>query len=274
MTEKERILIESIKLKKKEYPSFYRGIKIFMIIIIFSPIIIWICYRLGKYNVIIPTDTSEGEYLAFWGTFLSFISTLGLGVLALWQNINANRINNRLSIIEEKRFKLDFQPFIVVKDWDIQKTNNLLQPDIPCIQISDMYKCESYGYLTLTFKNTSNTYAVIEYVEGNVYHNDKLLESLTNNCYYKKDYKIHLEREQEGALRFYCSVSKMIKFNNNKLRLKFVITNKLGDRYKETIDIFIHSIVLKNNKQWYASISSRTCGIEKYNEKMQQYEIE
>ncbi|MFR5073382.1 MAG: hypothetical protein ACLTDS_15200 [Bianqueaceae bacterium] len=95
---KSQKILESIKT----YPYLWgQRIVIFLILI---PCIILFLYFLGDHGLIlINTSLGVGDALGFYGTLLSFAGTIALGVLALYQNVKANQINERLLSLEEKR---------------------------------------------------------------------------------------------------------------------------------------------------------------------------
>lgn len=59
--------------------------------------------ELYKTNSGYKTLWEAKDVLSFYGSFLAFLGTVALGVLALWQNKKANDINKRLLEIEEVR---------------------------------------------------------------------------------------------------------------------------------------------------------------------------
>lgn len=57
--------------------------------IIVVPIIIWLLYFIGDCGyVLLNISLSSGDALGFYGAFLSFIGTVVLGAIALWQMKN------------------------------------------------------------------------------------------------------------------------------------------------------------------------------------------
>ena len=60
----------------------------------------------------IYTSLGIGDALGFYGSFLTFIGTLFLGILALWQNKKANEINMHLLTITEKSTELENQKYM------------------------------------------------------------------------------------------------------------------------------------------------------------------
>ena len=102
------------------------------------------CYRLPYW---IDEATRRNAYslsfdkkdlLQFWGAVLSFIGTVSLGALALWQNMKANNINDRLLKMEESKEQpiIDFttsRAFV-----EFTKANNSLSVTIYMKNISSV----------------------------------------------------------------------------------------------------------------------------------------
>lgn len=278
MTEKERKIFNAIKQLKVDYPYFYKGFKWISILIIAIPIFIWISYRIGHFYVLIPTDTSEGELLAFYGTILSFISTLGLGALALWQNIKANNINDRLSLIEEKRFKLELQPFVVVTGGNLKQelvsyiwdNPTILSFEINHIPIDE----EECAFLTLEFQNTSNTYIMMNYLTGKLYRNGKCIETLKNYNVNLDNSTLYLESGQKGTMGFILSLDKIKEIEMGKIQFEFLLKNRFNDCYKETIEIIILIAGDEDDDidNSFVTINAQNYKIQKFNNQTNKYE--
>lgn len=283
MTEEEAKIFNMIKQLTKKYPLFYKIIKIIIIIVTLIPVVIWISYRIGSCYVIIPTDTSEGEFLSFYGTILSFVSTLGLGALALWQNIKANRINNRLSLIEQKRFKLELQPFVVVTGWSLEEKNkesiNENAGIVYCNIIKMKKKDPQCAFLGLEFTNTSNTYIMMKCSGVDIYfYRDNCLEGFPieklqvayDDLY---DNTLYLENGQRGKMIFYLPIDEISTINKRKLRLEFTLKNRFNDMYKEIIIIKIVNIyTFQGTDKWSIDIEPRAHKIKKFNSETKKYE--
>lgn len=62
------------------------------------PFLIWLAYFVGdNYFCVIITSLTVGDALGFYGTLLSFIGTLALGVIAVWQNIRLHKLEESTS---------------------------------------------------------------------------------------------------------------------------------------------------------------------------------
>lgn len=80
--------------------------------------------------VLICTSLEVGDALGFYGSLLTFIGTLFLGLLALWQNKKANEINmNLLNITKESNEfeKLKYMSFILIEDVSISVVDNIFR---------------------------------------------------------------------------------------------------------------------------------------------------
>lgn len=110
------------KLKVKRNPYSY-GLGVIVLLLII-PLIIWVAYYIGDHGyVVIKTSLSVDGVFGFYGAFLSFLGTIALGSLALWQNrkykaendesqkrleklVNqANEISRQLMNLEKDKFR-------------------------------------------------------------------------------------------------------------------------------------------------------------------------
>ena len=79
-------LCKSIARRAKQKPYKW-GFWFILVVLIFTPMIIWLIYLLGDYGIVfVHTSLDVGDFLSFYGTVLTFAGTVALSVLALWQN--------------------------------------------------------------------------------------------------------------------------------------------------------------------------------------------
>ena len=55
-------------------------------------------------NIATGTELDKSDWLSFLGAFLTFIGTMFLGTVALWQNKKANKISERILDLEEAQY--------------------------------------------------------------------------------------------------------------------------------------------------------------------------
>ena len=67
------------------------------------------------YTIPAPSKWLEARWEA--GDLISFVGTIVLGIVAIWQTKEANDMSKRLMQIEENRHKLEVRPFVMLKDW-------------------------------------------------------------------------------------------------------------------------------------------------------------
>jgi len=150
-------VISNSKKFKKVYPHFYHFIMLLLIIVIvIIPILIWLAYFLGKLIPSIITDISAGEVLMYYGSLLAFLGTIALGTLALWQNIQANKINKKLleqNLIAEHRAYVYLVNFGLFKERKILK-NVLKSQSTPVLYyVNDISNCDECLQIMFSFKN-------------------------------------------------------------------------------------------------------------------------
>lgn len=88
------------KKVKKLILEHWKGFSISVILLLFLFSYIWFAMIKGIFPA--GDNLQKGDWLSFWGSFLSFAGSLILGIIAVWQNNRANELNER-AILENKR---------------------------------------------------------------------------------------------------------------------------------------------------------------------------
>lgn len=74
------------RIRNKPYTSF-------IILVFIIPVLIWFVYWIGdNHFILVNTSLSVGDALGFYGSVLSFVSTTILGIIAVWQNIRLQKL--------------------------------------------------------------------------------------------------------------------------------------------------------------------------------------
>lgn len=253
--------------KKRPYKEkwwFGTAISATAVILVAIPFIINESYKVNSGYI---TMWGASDMLSFYGAFLGFIGTVALGALALFQNKQANEINARLSSLEKERFKLELQPFVLVTNWKmeiVEVFDVIANPKKLSFQIEQkQFENINCFCMSINFTNTSNTYALVNYISAVVYHNDNYIENWSNGATNQQNLKLYLQSGETGEIIFYCSKEKMLSFRGKKITLELLLENRFGDRYKQTIDIVIAQI-LETSNGWYLYISPQNYQIRKY----------
>lgn len=279
MTEKEEKIKQSINELKSDYPTFYRvfiiAVGVGLSIPFFVWFIVWLIYHIGHYYPLIPTDISAGELLTFGGAIFSAISTTCLGALALWQNIKANSINKRLSLIERRRFKLELQPFVLVTDWKVEMVdiNNIIEkPQRLFINIAhDKTGSLEVPCLTLFFTNTSNTYVMVDYSIAKVCKRDVVDDIWGNSMSNQANGTLYLESGHTGEIGFYCSNDKMKSFSGKRIELVLILKNGFDEAYRESLEIDVPVLRENSKDSWYVDLHPQRYKIERFDIKQNKY---
>jgi len=104
-------IIKNTKTRIIKQPFLYGFWAIIIIILI--PSLIWFFYLIGDCGIIIVnTSLSADGALGFYGTLLSFLGTVALGALALWQNRNLAKANQDLTMLQLE----EYSPYLIIED--------------------------------------------------------------------------------------------------------------------------------------------------------------
>jgi len=241
---------------------FISAIVIFCIFII--PLIINEAYKLGRGYA---TAWDASDTLIYYGAILTFLGTVVLGLSTIIQSHRANDINNRLSLLEEERFKRELQPFVIVSNWKLEETKLQMiiqSPQKLYIQIGDieLYYGEVCLCLSLFFTNTSNSFATVYYSEARVFEKNKHVANWKNSTSNQPNPKLYLKSGETGEFVFYCTPKEMKGFRGKKIELDLILDNRFCEKYKETLDIII-PLLGEDSNGWYVSLSPQNYLINK-----------
>lgn len=259
--------------KEKPYTS---GISV-VAFLVCMPSIIWICYFIGDCGyILIHTSLTVDGALCFLGSLLAFLGTVALGALALWQNKEANNINQKLSQIEENNFKLSLRPFVMISNWTMYKkdaTEILISPKKIFFDItSSELNIKEYFCLSLYFINTTNQFVTVKYSDATVYQDRDYSESKDIVCNWpirsanQQNPKLYLNSNSVGEIVFYATFDDFEKLVSNKITLELILQNRLGDYYKENIDIIILSCNKYDNNDCFIGLSAQNYRLGKFTE--------
>lgn len=85
-----------------------------LILLIGVPFIVHCLYKIKSSNVFWIAEWSAGEFLAYYGSVLSFIATIMLSTLALWQNEIIRKESNRHTALLEEMEQNKYSPYFVI----------------------------------------------------------------------------------------------------------------------------------------------------------------
>ena len=241
---------------KRKNNNVLKIITIFVCVSIIFIFVINESYKLGINNAnAYVTMWGAEDVLSFYGDYLSFLGTLILGAITVFQTKKANDISDRLLHIEENRDRQEETPFVVVCNWMAvpkEKNEIIYSPQMLYVGVDE--ETNKYICLQLEFVNTSRTYVQLEYSAVH-FSNQKLKwkheYTSTSNT------KLHILPHDTAEINFYASEKFWGKFINEKMVMEFILINGLGKRYKETFQLLILEMkkydekIFPKTKGWY-----------------------
>lgn len=184
------------------------------------------------------TAFSASDSIGFYGSFLSFMGTVILGALALYQTKEANSLSKRLMSIEEARYKLEVRPFFILSGWRVDRKNIIdiiRETDLLSVDIGSNHS-EQQLCLILSLTNTTSSYISIKYDHA-MYVDETLKCNWTHGYLNTFDSKLKLSAGETKELRFY-GIEDTFKdtFNKGSMSFTFILENRFGERYTEIFD--------------------------------------
>jgi hypothetical protein len=199
----------------------------------------------------IPAPFPWLEHVWDAGDLIAFVGTIVLGYVAYWQTGNANETNDRLLKIEEARYKLDLRPFVMVSDYSAYIKNNfdiITNPDKTYIMVSnpdndhDEVLCVEFSLL-----NTTNSYVSAKYSDAIFSDSDRKWAHCLPN---QKDDIVRLQPSESKPLVLYAPPAEFTKLIGEKIKLRFILENRISERYAEYF--YINIIALNGNIHGYS----------------------
>ena len=138
--------------------------------IIFS--VLFLCVIQILFSIPAPAKWLEAVWTA--GDLISFIGTVVLGCITVWQTKRANEVSLKLIEIENNRDKLETQPFVMIIDYqayNVDWQTILNNPEhLYYIAIGDLDNKNDLVALALTFQNTTESFLTLEYKKEHLLH--------------------------------------------------------------------------------------------------------
>lgn len=190
----------------------------------------------------IPAPFSWLEHVWGAGDLLTFVGTIVLGYVAYWQTNTANETSDRLLRIDEARYKLELRPFIMVADYSAYIKNNysiITNPDKVYIMV-DKPENDNDDVLCIEFTllNTTNSYITAKYSSAEFSKAKKWAHGLPN----QKDDILRLLPNESKKLVLYAPPTEFQHLIAEKVKLRFILENRLGERYAEYFHIIIAAL--------------------------------
>lgn len=133
-----------------------------ILILLFIPIIINELYKIGRGYV---TMWGAADVLSFYGSFLSFLGTVILGIVAICQNHKAHKLNEQLQKLQQAQFV----SMVSIKDVMVEKRSTstpqfmntkMREIDIIDLTMNEFESSQSY-HIDVEIKNDSE-YPIVQ----------------------------------------------------------------------------------------------------------------
>ena len=160
----------------------YKFIAVFTIVfaIIVIPIIIHFIFKINLNIELLVAEWSAGEFLEYYGNTLSFIGTIILSILALWQNHEIKVESEKHNQMLEKMQKIRNTPRFVGEKRASNKDNRNLEIILKNATDNLAYEVKAYDF-TMLDKENKIKYNYKKTMEKSVIQKDDYLIIQLNN---------------------------------------------------------------------------------------------
>lgn len=222
-------------------------------------------------------DVNSGDLLNFYGSLLSFIGTIVLGVVASHQSWKANRLSERLLKIEEERYLpiVDIQEVMQLPSELADDTyNNSMQISLNDSEFyfnkkNDIEFCIKPIYV-FALKNICSNHIISvnidKIIQNTKFDNEKVMTSKINTISFNGGIRVlgndesqyfmisGIQHEFPDGLSTDEALSQGYTNRVTELIIKFELTNVKGQKFYEVIRISFFSAVFRDSKLYYPSI--------------------
>ena len=242
------------------------------IIVFFVPMIaVHMLFKWDSGIDFLVAEWSAGDMLGYIGTFLTFVGTIILSILALQAANKANDLSKSVIENEQYRYRLEMCPFVLVTDWKVFEINEKELIDDPkekYIQIG-LYKNGTVLGLALELTNTTESCITVQYTGGT---SSNYRYSWSNAAVNQENLKMTLSPGAKDRFIFYAPVDFIEKQVGQRVTVEFILENRFSRRYKETFVIILTSLsdkVYHETGKWYCNLFAQeyTIGRFEKNEK-------
>lgn len=176
------------------------------------------------------TVWNGADMLAFYGAILGAMGTIILGIVAWAQN-------KRLLKLEETKYTLEIQPFIMLVAWETP-TERVYNPCEQAVQIAVGNPNVADMVLVLYFSNTTNSFLTAEFMT--LEYADEQKEVGWNKGYIgAASRKIILQPNEKGQIAFHGRFEEFRRISSKKLRFTFMLENRFADKFAEEFDAVV-----------------------------------
>lgn len=211
-----------------------------LMICAFTPQIIEFIYSKNGFCFTVTTFSKE-ELLSFYGSFLSFIGTIFLGALALWQNINISKMAIEQEILKSRAF-FTLVSVVDYKKHTIAKTNDkrdeedvyIFNGDVLDLNVLEWNVQGAYNYGLIPQQILTSV--ILKNVGGNYAHCVKLYFQIDNTrLFWGKITAIAVGEE----IIFYPLYSDLTHIKDKTLQLIIEFKDMFNNNYSQSINVRI-----------------------------------
>jgi hypothetical protein len=208
----------------------------------------------------IPAPFSWLEHMWEAGDLITFVGTIVLGYVAYWQTNKANEVSDRLLRIEEARYKLELRPFIMITGYKAYAKNEsdiIKNPDRTYISIAKRDKeTDDVLCIEMELTNTTSSFITASFGGAITENEHNWGYALTN----QERHIISIQPNGIGNIVFYAPWSFFDEdFRGSRIRLKFILENRLSKRYAERFTIIptmlsCNTVGCSRDGKWFLSM--------------------
>ena len=214
----------------------WKWVFLFLIVLIFSLCVPFAINEMYQSSGLYPTLWDAKDTLSFYGSYLSFLGTTILGIVAYAQTKKAHSISDRLLEIESERFRLDTEPLIYINGWKAYQQNQVyLDFNLAKLREIMVDTVTTDNPLCIEFEllNPTNNFVYVFYD----YATDEKGVRWANSTSSQETQWIDIPPNAKNKIVFYADKAFFEGVIGQNIMFSFILRNQLLKSYRENIQV-------------------------------------
>ena len=228
------------------------------------PILVHVFFKMRTGVDFFVSEWTAGGFLEYIATVISFIGTMILSIVAIYSSTKANELSNRITDIEQDKYKLDLRPFVIVTGWKafLEESSEIqYKPERKYIQIGEFNQGQVLCF-SLELTNTTSSWISVEFLHG-----EAINHARRNSAVNQSNLKMHLMPVASDRFVFYATQECIEKLLSGLVTIELILENRFSKRYKESFSIILTSLSYLETyrtDEWFCRVYAQDYSIKRF----------
>lgn len=175
----------------------------------------------------------------------------------------ANELSERVTQLEEYRYKMEVRPYILITNWEVKKGKPAEfedKKDVMSYQVGP-YSADDGVSIILEAINTTPYFEIVQYSCAETITCERESPKWEFSVNNRNNLAIGIPAGEYKKICFNANRNFFSNFNGHAVKMQFILTNRFGDRFNESVELWITTLNWENE----------FCMIQPQNYKVQAY---